>query len=313
MFKKKMILASSVIMTIAISACSTKSEDSPIQFSGTPPKQQSQDSGFFDPKATIAGPVIEGRWISACAQKSNGAYRKFDLKIVGETISRSEINYTDSACATAGIPNENHGRFRFIELFADGGYGIEYAFDAGSGITSFPQEKIVFKDKVIFISNFFTGDLAQVMTDEPLYLADPVTGVPVAPPVPEPVIKQAEPAYSYRDVKFAFCSIQGFGAMIDLRDVNLTRLGAGNAKMGFKSCNAMKPIKWQSTQKTVNVTSINGLPQLSFSDGSTISTNTSETGLGRTTGYSVIAGNSGDCFFLKNDGTSGLNFIYRCE
>lgn len=155
-----------VILSGAMVACSAKVSD---VISDTPPRA---NEGFYDSKPTIQGPKVQGHWQSACNRKpGSSTYRKFDIVFSKGTVERLEKVYADIACATPGTAIiKSQGRFRFIEKYTNGSYNIEYAFDEGSGITSYPQEKLAIDGDRLFISNYAVGDLATVLESEPLFL-----------------------------------------------------------------------------------------------------------------------------------------------
>lgn len=126
-------------------------------------------------------------------------------------------------------------------------------------------------------------------------------------------LKQAERAYSYSEAKYAFCEVQSFGAMIDLRQVDLTKSSNAKVRIGYKRCLTDTPIRWNNNETEVTVTLNQRYPQLDFGVNGYIKTSANGNGFRRETDYSVIGGNSGGCYFLKNDGTVGLNFTYNCH
>lgn len=145
MFSKKSQTCFLIAALLSLAACSSDQN-----------KDGDGDAGkFMDEKATIAGPNIEGRWISSCQFVSyEKIYRIFDVTVVGHQVTRSEKKFNDAACTSVTKDQTYKGIFRFIEKYNDTDFNIEYAFDLGSGVTGYPQERIAFKNGNLYLSNF---------------------------------------------------------------------------------------------------------------------------------------------------------------
>lgn len=310
------LIVSYLTMAIAVvnlAGCSAEvSGGSPVE---TP---KATGTGFFDPKPAIVGPLLEGHWISDCRLKPSGkVYRKFDLVVAGEQLTRTESRFTDSKCQVSDSQTRDTGRFRFIDVYADTSYNIEYAFDLGDGKTIFPQEKILLADKKIFLSDFVIGEMGQLLMNEPLFLngIQPVPG-PVTGPAPVPVPQDAILARNYTDAKYAFCETQGRATLLYFNGFSFEVEGSGSAKIARKNCGAVQPLKWEATERAFKVILKNGKPQVSFPQtaySDRIEPYSYQSGLeGASGAYSIIGGNSGECFFLKSEDILGVPFTYEC-
>lgn len=270
-----------------------------------------QNDGFFDSRPTLEGPSIEGHWLSGCHLKSETqTYRTFEFTVAAEKISRVEHLFEDSTCQNQKAEKSNSGRFRFIEKSTDGRLTVEYAFQQ-ENVTVFPQEKILLQDGLLYISDFYIGDV-DVLRDEPLSL---VTAG--SQPAPTPVLKPATLAVSYAEAKYAFCSNQGFGILINFKGTDLSKDGNGVAIRGYKTCGSSAPVKWGTQEAVITVKLENGKPQISFPRTQymdNIRPYSYQSGLAGASGAnSSLGGNSGECFFLTNDGTQNIPFGYACE
>lgn len=296
---------------LALSACSAK-----VSGDGgaipAPPQ-------FMDPKPTIQGPAVSGHWVSQCHVKpGTTAYRRFDVTFTPTTVNRNELLFSDAQCTTSAGANKASGRYRFIDHYADDSYVIEYGFDLGQGLTSFPQEKVQLVNGQLLLSDFAIGEIAPMLTDEPLSNANAPTPTPTPTPTPAPTGPQAAvPATNYSEAKYAFCSNQGSGVMLDLSSVDLSQNGSGDVRTATKVCGDTAALQWSRGTSHINVTMNGGLPQIDFPNsqfGDYVHADQSHTGLsGSMSAYSVLGGNSGECFFLKNEGTTGLPFVFDCE
>jgi hypothetical protein len=307
MISKMIYTLATLLCIAALEACSVSADGG----GGNPAKPSTPGpDGFFDTKPTISGPTVEGHWTSLC-KKMDKNYRRFDVVFKDDTVVRSETQYSDAGCAAQISNTSLQGRFRFIEKFDDG-FGIEYAFNMGSGVTTFPQEKIAVQDKALYLSDFVAGSLAKVLSDEPLYIEG-------ATPSPTPVqgVHDAEMAYSYADAKYAFCSNQGYGFLIDFQGTSLSKAGTGTAKIGYKVCGSQNDIQWFKKARSISVELKDGYPQISMGGDPSypdyIQTSSYRDGISAyREAFSSMSGNSGGCFFLKNDGTGNLPFTYDC-
>jgi hypothetical protein len=310
---KNIFSASLILLSIAaLGACSIKTSG------GAPPA--ADNGGFFDQKATVPGPAVEGEWTSLCARKYQDTYRIFNFKFKGDTVARNEVLFSDAKCKVKAGEKFNHGRFRFIDAFADGGFGIEYAFDLGSGLTTFPQEKLAVDGTALYISDFQTGEMARVNEKEPLYLAGTTPPAPTPAPTPAPGSPtKAILANDYQGAKYAFCNTQGRAVIVDFQGASLATDGQGLAKIGTRSCGSKSPIQWRSTATSFTVSVVNGFPIISFNSGSrdypdNIRSYYNYQGLsGSIETFARFDGNSGGCFFTTNGGTQGIPFMDACE
>ena len=223
---------------------------------------------------------------------------------------RNEYDYTDSSCRTLATTVAYHGKFRFIDSYSSGNYNIEYAFDVGNGITSFPQEDLMVSNNQLFVSDFVAGSAAAVLKNEPLNAFGTA-------PTPGSTSVPAVQVSSYAAGKYAFCSTQGHGVMLDLTGVNLTQNGTGTAILGTKLCGSPNSITWSGQNVLASVVIVNGLPQVSFPNSTFsdyIRPNGSQSGLlGYAGAPALLNGNSGECFFLSNEGTQNLPFAFACQ
>lgn len=304
MFEKNYSVTALFSSLMILAACSVSTPSAPKPTGG----------GFFDSKLTVQGPAVEGHWRSVCTQESRNLYRQFDLNFKADTVTRDEILFSDATCAKKTSENLSQGRFRFIDAFSDGSFGIEYAFDLGSGMTTFPQEKIFVHESKLFISDFQTGDGASVLSQEPLYLEGTAPNTPTVPKEPTAAVLAA----SFSAAKYAFCSVQGFAVLVDFQGTSLSTAGQGSAKIGSKTCNTNEPLKWNTDPTPFTVTVSDGYPRIHFSGGSSsypdyIRASGSYTGLssGIET-FSSFGGNSGGCYFTTNGGTQDVPFIDPC-
>jgi hypothetical protein len=126
-------------------------------------------------------------------------------------------------------------------------------------------------------------------------------------------------AYRYEDAKFAYCSTQGFGTLIDFQNYNLAKAGKGVARIGYKTCNTSETIQWSKTTSEFVVELQNGLPQINFPKEkyeTYIHPYGNQTGSRALQGSGAPASmgyNSGECFFFRTAEFSGYYFIYQCK
>lgn len=300
-----------LLTLLGLAACSAKVDG------GSPAQPTLPNGGFMDEKATIPGPTLEGHWLSKCNSDGYNKFRIWEITVQGGSLTRQESTFNDSACQQSAKVEKSQGRFRFIDKYSDGSYNIEYAFVNGN-ITVFPQEKVKLDGTTLYISDRRTGEAAGLLTKEPLY-KNGVAPQPAPTPVPpaEPSETTAVIADNYGSVRYAFCSTQGLGILIDFQATPLNTDGQGTARVGSKVCGDGRRIRWQARQVDFTVKMSSGRPTISFL-GSTyddrISTSSYQNGLrGSQAANTVIGGNSGECFFLENAATKGLPFIYDCN
>jgi hypothetical protein len=296
-----------VLPIVTIVACTAQFEGG----SGAFPGAKLPNGGFMDSKATIAGPSLNGRWLSRCNAQNDDLYRVWKISVQGENITRQESLFSDSLCTRSVKVRTSEGRFRFIEKYDDGSYAIEYAFKIQGG-TEFPQEKILVDGNKLLISDRVVGADAALLTNEPLFQE----GIAPRPPVP-PAQTQAIIARDYAHARYAFCSTQGLGVLLDFQGARLDIDGTGTARVAGKVCGDTSELKWQKRQVTFTVTIARGAPQIKF-PGSEYddSINPSSYQSGLATGQAantLIGGNSGECYFLENAATKKIPFIYACE
>lgn len=162
----------STIALIAVTqlvACSAKVEGNADGGGGSGPTPAGTEEGFFDPRPSIAGPNLEGKWKSACHVAYDYSSYMYQYTVNGQAVERTESRFTDSQCSNLRKETAYKGRFRFLEASADKTYTVEYAFDEGNGITSFPQEKVLVEGNALYLSHFMVGDGATVFKNQPLY------------------------------------------------------------------------------------------------------------------------------------------------
>lgn len=290
-----------VLVAVLLGACKAKVTANGNGGGGAPAKP------FMDPKPTITGPNVTGHWRSACKPKSStNAFRQFDFTFTAETVQRKEMVYSDRACTALVSTDLSSGRYRFIEQYRDGGFNIEYAFDLGGGITSYPQEKFKILSGYLYISDFVIGDIAPVLMNEPL--------APDGMVLPD---ADAQVASSYSVANHAWCSNQTTGFMVDFTGYDLSREGEGEARVGSKRCGSNRPMSWAPDKVYFTVRLVDGQPQIEFPNTRYADyIQPSDYANGLSTGqsaYSSFSGNSGECFFLTNEGTKGAPFTYECE
>lgn len=316
---KKILLSSTVLMAlVSLCACSIKTSGEAGAPSPLP------NDGFFDSKATVQGPTVEGQWQSACHTPYDTGSRIFKIKFEGGTVVRDELIYSDDECKQLSKENVFKGRFRFIDIFGDGSFGIEYAFDLGNGAHTYPQEKILLQNSALYIGNFSTGEMATVLSDEPLFLTQAgtppgTTPTPTPAPAPAPGTGKAILATNFAEAKYAICSTQGIAVLVDFMGTSIAKSGSGSAKVGFKYCNSKSAFQWRKTSNAVTVTFTNGYPRIDFDSGvsgypDNIRTSSSYKGLdGWIETFATFDGNSGGCYFTTNGGNDGVPFMDECN
>ncbi len=297
-----------------LGACTAKIEGG----TGTPIHPTPDNKVFNDPKASITGPNIEGHWLSRCNPIRNRQYRVWELTVTGENVIRQESTFSDSNCTSSLKVLTSHGRFRVIEKYDDGGYAVEYAF-VSKNVTVFPQEKIRVSGNKLEITDLVVGASAQFLENEPLFKdgsAPTSPQPPVQPPAP-PVSEDAVIATTFTEAKYAFCSNQGFGVMIDFGGYNLANEGEGQARVGLKTCGSDQELKWSSNTAKFVVQLREGRPQITFPSSrynDRITPSSYQSGLASgDAANSLLLGNSGECFFLTNASTKKIRFTWRCQ
>lgn len=152
-------------LSSALAACSTEISGGSGDGGGNPWAKEK----FMDERDTIPGPQWSGHWASNCYKLGEAKFRRWDFNVADTTIVRTQTLFNDAACTQVLKEDRLSGRYRFVAVFKDGGWNIEYAFDAGGGFTSYPQEKIKVESDRIYISNFFLAEEGMLLTSEPLF------------------------------------------------------------------------------------------------------------------------------------------------
>jgi hypothetical protein len=133
----------------------------------------------------------------------------------------------------------------------------------------------------------------------------------------------AQLAWSYSEAKYAYCSTQGYGSIVDFGGTDISKPGYGTARIGAKTCEKGSAITWSPKTAQFTVTYANGkTPQIEFTgtDFSTyVHSSDYGSGLNRVYGqpapaFGDIVGNSGGCFFITTLDTDGIKyFVYPCN
>lgn len=296
----------------ALSACSAKIEggggESPIPL----PKPDPQPAFAHQ----IQGPVVDGVWKSGCIPNGWDAskYKSITLEIQGQNVHRVGTNFSDTKCERALDSVDSTGVFRFNKLNYFGQYEVEYQFKMENGTyTQYEVFNVV--DGDLFVSDLIGGDSKADVKLKKQSASQPAPAPQPNPtPVPEPVLKPAHKADRYAEAKYAFCSTQGFGTLVDFKGTDLTKNGEGRALLGSKICKTENAIKWSQKDVKITVTIKDGKPQIAFPESryTSIEPYSYQDGIGNYGASAMMGGNSGECFFLTNNGTQGLPFVYSC-
>jgi len=277
------------------------------------------NDGFFDEKPTIQGPVVEGSWKSNCIERSGKTSRFFEFQFKDQQVVRTENTFSDLKCQTVAKKETNHGRFRFIEHYADDTYQVEYAFDLGSGVTGFPQEKLKLMQGKLYFTNFHVGEFAEVLVDEALEsvgssqpVPQPPAPVPPAPPIatdPNNIVGQQ--AQTLWGAKYAFCNVQGIAYLIDFKGHVLSEVSQGTLQAAYRRCNQVQPFK-ESGETAFTIVRDGANAEIRFGQSSYIKIYRG----GLKGADAVIGGNSGMCTFLINKGVKDVfsnNGMWTCN
>jgi hypothetical protein len=177
-----------------------------------------------------------------------------------------------------------------------------------SGATQPLAENIRLADGVLYIAPNASGEGMNVNENEPL---NKVSGSSPSQPT-EPVSNKAAMATTYSEVKYAVCSLQGALYVVDLSKVDLNNSSSSSARIGTTACEDSAKVSWYNDSYGVSVDTSSGTPQITFNslDDSYIHTDSYFSGLEvgeyARRAYSVIGGNSGDCYLTKTPGVQGL-------
>lgn len=125
---------------------------------------------FTDSRPSIQGVHLEGRWLSRCHPKpaAIGENRILEMSFKGDEIQRKETIFNNSSCV--GQPTRQvswAGPYRFVEVYPDGSYELEYAFRIEGGFQT-TMEKIMKMESQLYVSDFVVGPLGLVNKQNPL-------------------------------------------------------------------------------------------------------------------------------------------------
>lgn len=137
---------------ISLAACNAE-----IKGSGDPIPAPVTEQG-------VAGPTVEGTWISACTidPMTSTGFKKLEVQFTGNNVTRSTLKYADADCATSTGTKTEKGTFLFSENLGNGYYTIKYSIDLGNGWHSLPTEKLYLDAKYLYLSNYMTGDSVDI-------------------------------------------------------------------------------------------------------------------------------------------------------
>lgn len=269
---------------------------------------------FSDPRATVAGVDIKGHWVSDCHADDVGTgFRNFDLTYDAAGFTRKVTHFSDSKCATATKTDESHGEYRFVEKYASDIYVVEYVFEWNQGITTMGLENIRLNGGNLYIGNMASGEPLGVLENEPLHplgvnpTPNPSTPVHEAPSTKADVVK------TYAEARYAVCVIQGQAWVMDFNGADLSSVSSGTMRVGRRNCDITSvDVKWYTDIINYNASTASGTLQIEIVGlkDSYIHTDSQGTGLapqGYPRGaYSLLMGNSGNCYFTKNTGFDGI-------
>lgn len=311
----------SIVLLLTNLGCSAHIEDAAPAFPAAPPPPA--EKPFKDP--AIQGPIVTGKWISTCSEDNvSGGSRQASLQFEADKFTYSNYFSSGKSCAQVTKTDSFSGIYQFSKQISDSLWIIDYHYKIGNVTYNMSGQKLQISDQKIYISEFTFGEVT-VNKNLPFSKVGPTSPSPAEPsPTPQPPsssvpgqeLKDAVIAESYSRAKYAFCSTQGFGTLIDFGGANLSLNGSGQAKMGFKACNLETSVRWGSTPVNFKVQIQNGQPQISFLNtkyGDNIKPYSYQSALrSGQAANATIGGNSGECFFLENDGTKNIPFIYEC-
>lgn len=275
------------------------------------PNPAAPSKKFFDKRATIQGPDVEGQWLSDCNYSSfEKSWRRFEMNFAGESVTRSEKIYSDDECTNLTETKAHNGIFRFIDSLTNDIFVVEYAFDLGGGITNYTMENLKKVDEMIYIGNFASGEGMGVIESEPLKKVDASAGDEKSEETTPPQETEARVVTSYQEATHLVCDLQGLITVVDFQGLNLSRNGSSNTKIGYRDCEGQ--VSWYEGEYPVSVTYQGSFPQLSFTTLGADRVQTWDTGSGldlnsyARPAFGVIGGNSGECYFTKSTAVKGL-------
>lgn len=172
--KKTKVVLKSIAIFVLLAACNIKSK-----VGDQPPPTKDK----FPGKPRVQGPVVEGAWSSNCVVDYYQS-KKWSLSFAGDTFTRTQEIFNDQYCKTSKEKKIESGSYIFSHTFPDGSFEINYAIDLGSGWTSYVDEKILFENNILYISNYVSGEAAPIVRNMPMMkdlTSPPPAPVPVTP------------------------------------------------------------------------------------------------------------------------------------
>jgi hypothetical protein len=106
----------------------------------------------------VDGPSIAGIWKSDCNLKNDGRYETITMSIDGQSVSRKQEIFSDQNCSSSFKINQWQGLFRYITVYANNFYEVEYQIDLGQGATQFTGENIRLANSDLWISEYYVGE-----------------------------------------------------------------------------------------------------------------------------------------------------------
>jgi hypothetical protein len=146
------LLATLVAGTMFTTACSIKASSGGGDGGG---------GGFHgrSSKDKVQGPALDGTWLSNCTDGSFGSGSKtIQLVVVNRKIVRTEIEYSDSNCATLKSSRDIPGTFHYIAEKKGDVFQIEYFLKIGKNATQYITENIRLDNSGLWISDFSDYD-----------------------------------------------------------------------------------------------------------------------------------------------------------
>jgi len=140
------ILVSVLALGLTLAACSAKVSSPDMSLPANP--------AVFTHK--VAGPALDGRWLSGCELSGNGRGVVYSMTIDGQSVTRVTSEYADAACNQPTKEHIENGMFRFNKQYDAQNFEVEYRITIDHGHYEF-AENIRFDGTTLAISNHASG------------------------------------------------------------------------------------------------------------------------------------------------------------
>ncbi len=282
-----------------LAACSAE-----ISGPAAPPPQEVKT---FEHK--VAGPNLDGTWVSSCLVEEGSRSYKLTYKIIGQEVNWLKEEFQDTRCYTSFKKTEYAGQFRYNKKINSDIFEVEYYLKNSAetaNIHFYSYENLKLANGALYVSEFVIGDSIEPKVEllpktNSSPGEEPVTQPTPAPePELDPSLIQAVFASKWSEVKYAFCETQRFATLIDFKSVDLSQVRSGKIILNTRRCNSTAA--YNTVERGFTLRGDEKDFYLNIGSDSYVEDNLN----GLLYAWAQISGNSGSCYFLKNKGTLGI-------